>query len=124
MSHKEEMPYVSVGCRVTCSAVRELVSRVHIGQDLSWRKTSKRSGSVSGAPPVEQGQSSVNMVKFSVSAELGMPAHLFFVERDSAAFRSLVAKVYQISSYSVGRRSLLLLQPTGRGRPDLGFCGR
>ena len=33
------------------------------------------------------------MVRFSVSAELGMPAHLFFVERDSAAFRSLVAKV-------------------------------
>ena len=34
------------------------------------------------------------MVRFSVSAELGMPAHLFFVERDSAAFRSLVAKVH------------------------------
>ena len=30
-----------------------------------------------------------------------MPAHLFFVERDSAAFRSLVAKVCGRETYSV-----------------------
>ena len=33
------------------------------------------------------------MVHFKVSAVLPIPAHIFFVERDSAAFRSLVAKV-------------------------------
>ena len=34
------------------------------------------------------------MVKhFKVSAELGLPAHVFLLERDSAAFRSLVATV-------------------------------
>jgi hypothetical protein len=33
------------------------------------------------------------MVNFRVSAVLPIPADTFFVERDSAAFRSLVAKV-------------------------------
>ncbi|KAK9830764.1 hypothetical protein WJX74_006040 [Apatococcus lobatus] len=43
----------------------------------------------------------IKMVRFSVSAELGMPAHLFFVERDSAAFRSLVAKVMKLGALDI-----------------------
>eukprot|EP00891_Asterochloris_glomerata_P005600 jgi/Astpho2/5600/fgenesh1_pg.00079_%23_56_t len=39
------------------------------------------------------------MVKhFKVSAELGLPAHVFLLERDSAAFRSLVATVLDLGS--------------------------
>ena len=58
------------------------------------------------------------MVKFSVSAELGMPAHLFFVERDSAAFRSLVAKVRsRCSCHRLLQISLAKCCPTGK----LGF---
>ena len=42
------------------------------------------------------------MVKhFKVSAELGLPAHVFLLERDSAAFRSLVATVGTIASSGV-----------------------
>lgn len=38
------------------------------------------------------------MKHFKVSAELGLPAHVFLLERDSAAFRSLVATVGTIAS--------------------------
>ena len=50
------------------------------------------------------------MVKhFKVSAELGLPAHVFLLERDSAAFRSLVATVGQL--HQVAAPANLLLVP-------------
>lgn len=41
------------------------------------------------------------MVHFKVSAVLPLPAHIFFVERDSAAFRSLVAKVMKLGGLEI-----------------------
>ncbi|KAK9791832.1 hypothetical protein WJX73_004695, partial [Symbiochloris irregularis] len=41
------------------------------------------------------------MVHFKVSAVLPIPAHIFFVERDSAAFRSLVAKVMKLGGLEI-----------------------
>ncbi|KAK9830091.1 hypothetical protein WJX72_009745 [[Myrmecia] bisecta] len=41
------------------------------------------------------------MRHFKVSAVLPIPAHLFFVERDSAAFRSLVAKVMKLGCLEI-----------------------
>lgn len=37
-------------------------------------------------------------MKFKVSAVLPIPAEIYFVERDSSAFRSLVAEVILICS--------------------------
>ena len=64
-------------------------------------------------------------MKFKVSAVLPTPANVYFVERDSAAFRSLVAQVRFLDPWLVNRAAKStslggdLLQNLAQGSPKL-----